>query len=116
MINQSIIYNICLHKENNIYDKWITNYKNVVFFVGGGGGFKRLSFVLGGYLEYSWIFFFPPKGIVLRIMLGIQTILQKNYKLLMWWMIIGKWKSDINDGSRWKPIRGWSHQHFVKML
>ena len=49
-------------------------------------------------------------------MLGIQTILQKNYKLLMWWMIIGKWKSDINDGSKWKPKKGWPYQYFVKIL
>ena len=31
-------------------------------------------------------------------------------------MIIGKWKYDINDGPRWKPIKSWPHQHFVKML
>ena len=29
----------------------------------------------------------------------------KIYKLLMWWMIINKWKNDINGGSKWKPIR-----------
>ena len=23
----------------------------------------------------------------------------------MWWVIIGKWKNDINGGSKWKPIR-----------
>ena len=31
-------------------------------------------------------------------------------------MIIGKWKNDINSGSKWKPIRGMTHQHIVKML
>ena len=41
---------------------------------------------------------------------------KKFYKPLMWWMIIGKWKSDINDKPRWKPIRSWTHQHFVKIL
>ena len=50
-------------------------------------------------------------------MLEIQTILQKNiYKLLMRWVIIGKWKNDIIGGPKWKLIRGWSHQYFVKML
>ena len=34
----------------------------------------------------------------------------------MWWVIIGKWKSDINDGSRWKPIRDWLQQYFIKIL
>ena len=29
---------------------------------------------------------------------------------------IGKWKSDITGGPRWKPIRGWPYHHFVKML
>ena len=29
-------------------------------------------------------------------------------------MINGRWKSDINSGSRWQPIRDWSYQHFVK--
>ena len=28
-------------------------------------------------------------------------------------MIIGKWKSDINGGLRWKIIKGWPHQHFI---
>ena len=23
----------------------------------------------------------------------------------MWWVIIGKWKNDINSEPRWKPIR-----------
>ena len=23
----------------------------------------------------------------------------------MWWVIIGKWKNDINGGPKWKPIR-----------
>ena len=36
--------------------------------------------------------------------------------MLMWWVIINKWKSDINGKPKWKPIRGWSHQHFVKMF
>ena len=27
-----------------------------------------------------------------------------------------KWKNDINGGPRWKPIKGWPHQHFVKIL
>ena len=31
-------------------------------------------------------------------------------------MIIDKWKCDINGESKWKPIRGWLHQHLVKML
>ena len=31
-------------------------------------------------------------------------------------MIIGKWKNDINGGTKWKPIRNWPHQYFVKML
>ena len=26
---------------------------------------------------------------------------------------IGKWKSDINGGLRWKIIKGWPHQHFI---
>ena len=29
-------------------------------------------------------------------------------------MIINKWKNDISDRSRWKSIRAWSHQHFIK--
>ena len=41
---------------------------------------------------------------------------KQNYKLLMWWVIIGKEKSDFNDGLRWKLIRGWPYQYFVKML
>ena len=41
---------------------------------------------------------------------------KKFYKLLIWWVIIGKWKNGINGGSRWKLIRDWSHQHFVKIL
>ena len=49
-------------------------------------------------------------------MLDIQTILQKFNKLLMWWVISGKWKGDINSGFRWKPITDWPHQHFVKIL
>ena len=32
----------------------------------------------------------------------------------MWWVIIDKWKNDINSGSKWKPIRGWPYHHFVK--
>ena len=36
-------------------------------------------------------------------------IIKKIYKMLMWWMIIGKWKSEINGRSRWKPIKGWSY-------
>ena len=31
--------------------------------------------------------------------------IKKIYKLLMWWMIISKWKNDINDGSKWISIR-----------
>ena len=46
-------------------------------------------------------------------MLEIQSILQKYYTLLMWWVIIGKLKSDINSEPRWKLIRDWSHQHFL---
>ena len=46
--------------------------------------------------------------IVKWIMLKIQIILQKFYKLLMWWVIIGKWKIDINGEPRWKSIKGWS--------
>ena len=34
----------------------------------------------------------------------------------MWWVVIGKWKSNINSGSKWKPIRNLSHQQFVKIL
>ena len=34
------------------------------------------------------------------IMLEIQKNLQKFYKLLMWWIIISKWKNDINDRHR----------------
>ena len=50
------------------------------------------------------------------IMLEIQTILQKIHKLLMCWVVIDKWKSDINGEFSWKPIKGWLHQYFVKML
>ena len=25
------------------------------------------------------------------------------YKLLMWWMIINKWKNNVNDEPRWEP-------------
>ena len=28
-----------------------------------------------------------------------------SYKLLMWWVFIGKWKSDVNDKPKWEPIR-----------
>ena len=31
-------------------------------------------------------------------------------------MNIGNEKNDINGRSRWKLIKGWSHQQFVKML
>ena len=41
---------------------------------------------------------------------------KKNYKLLMWRIIISKWKNDINGGSRWKLIRDWPHQHFINGL
>ena len=34
----------------------------------------------------------------------------------MWWVIIDRWESDINGGLRWKPIRGYSHEHFVKNI
>ena len=34
----------------------------------------------------------------------------------MWWVISGKWKSDINSKSRWQPIKGWLHQYSVKIL
>ena len=34
----------------------------------------------------------------------------------MWWVFIGKWNSDTNGGTKWKLIRGWPHQQFVKML
>ena len=50
------------------------------------------------------------------IMLEIQLFYKFFYKLLIWWMIICKWKSVINDGLKWKPIRDWLHQHFVKIL
>ena len=38
--------------------------------------------------------------LLIWITLEIQIILQKINKLLMWWLIIGKWKSDINGRSR----------------
>ena len=39
-------------------------------------------------------------------MLKIQTLLQKEFHtLVMWLVVIGKWKNDVNDGPRWKPIR-----------
>ena len=40
----------------------------------------------------------------------------KNYKVFMWWVIIDKWKYDINSDPKWKLIRGRPHQHFVKIL
>ena len=39
---------------------------------------------------------------------------KKIYKLLMWWVIIDKWKNDINGGSRWKLVRNWLQQQFIK--
>ena len=38
-------------------------------------------------------------------MLEIQTILQKNLQTAIVVKIIGKWKSDINGGPKWKPIK-----------
>ena len=32
----------------------------------------------------------------------------------MWWVVIGKWKNDVNGGPRWKPIKSWPHQLFEK--
>ena len=63
------------------------------------------------FLKYNWYSIKKKKGpgslaidtlssiyLLIWIILKIQIILQKkNYKLLMWWLIIGKWKSDIND-------------------
>ena len=34
----------------------------------------------------------------------------------MWWVVIGKWKSDVNGEPKLKLIRNWTHQQFVKML
>ena len=50
------------------------------------------------------------------IILEIQIILQNFLRIADVGVIIDKWKSDINGGPTWKPIRGWSYQHFVKML
>ena len=36
-------------------------------------------------------------------MLEIQTILQKNLQTAI--AISNKWKSDINSGPKWKPIK-----------
>ena len=48
-----------------------------------------------------------------------QTILQKNLQIADMvtseWLLVNK-KNDINGGPRWKPIRNWPHQHFVKIL
>ena len=52
--------------------------------------------------------------LIIRIMLEIQIFLQNI--LLIWWVITGKWKSDINGKPRWKPIRDWLYQNFVKIL
>ena len=27
------------------------------------------------------------------------------YELLIWLVVISKWKSDVNGGSKWKPIK-----------
>ena len=35
-------------------------------------------------------------------MLEIQIFLQT---VDVWWVVIGKWKSDINVRPRWKPIK-----------
>ena len=34
----------------------------------------------------------------------------------MWWVIIDKWKGDINGEFRWKLIINWLDQHFIKLL
>ena len=49
-------------------------------------------------------------------MLKIQTTLQIFLQNADVWVIIDKWKSNINGGAKWKPIRSSSHQNFVKML
>ena len=41
---------------------------------------------------------------------------KKCYKLLMWWVTIGKWKNDVNSELRWEPTKSWLQQQFVKML
>ena len=39
-------------------------------------------------------------------MLEIQTFLQKKFHtLVMWLVVIGKWKNNVNNGSKWKPIK-----------
>ena len=48
------------------------------------------------------------------IILEIQIILQNFLRIADVGVIIDKWKSDINGGSKQKPINGWLHQHFVK--
>ena len=52
-------------------------------------------------------------------MLKKQTILQ-NQKTINYlcgeWLLVNEKKNDINCGPKWKPIRGWPHQHFVKLL
>ena len=55
------------------------------------------------------------KYIIFIIMLEIQIILQKNLQSVDV-AIIGKWKGNINGGFRWKLIRDWPWQDFVKML
>ena len=49
-------------------------------------------------------------------MLEIQIILQKFLQTADLVSNYYKWKSDINGGPKWKLIKDWLHQHFVKML
>ena len=49
-------------------------------------------------------------------MLKIQTTLQIFLQNADVWVIIDKWKSNINGRPRWKPIRNLSHQYFIKIL
>ena len=54
--------------------------------------------------------------IPIRYKSNIVTKLGFELLRLFWSGSTFTWKSNINSESRWKSIRGWPHQHFVKML